>query len=241
MKLVDCIALVALTLCGCSGCQQGDHQETNTQDSSAKFYYSNGQLKDDFNYRNGRKTGWHTHYRKDGVIEYKVAYKDDVRHGPGYWYDQSGKLQIEEHWNQGQKFGHFKWYFPDGRIKALDFYDFYGKAFCKADYEHSIPQLQWLVVSPGTWSSPRLDTLRVGSQATVQIAFAEVPEMKTTVRLYWDDSLIQPTSRDSLIITAAIAPLAQGAHTLRVEGTIQDNDGAVRLQNQFAKAVTVIP
>jgi hypothetical protein len=74
-------------------------------------------------------------YSADGTLEHKVANYAGEQHGPGYWYDKSGAVELRGIWNHGKEFGRFTWYRPNGTIKAADFHDFYGKVFCKADYQ----------------------------------------------------------------------------------------------------------
>ncbi len=217
--------------------------EDALREGPSKFYYPNGTLKDEISYHNGVKTGWHLHYREDGTLEYKVAYSAGEQHGPGYWYDKSGALELRGNWHHGKEFGRFIWYRPDGTIKAVDFHDFYGKVYCKADYPapNTQPLYDGLVLSPGTWSSPRLDTVRVGTKTTVQVAVAQLDGMVTTCQAFWDGTELRPLSLDSIVLTLHLSPVDPGNHTLRIAGTMKDERGNILLQNTVVKEVVVLP
>lgn len=79
-------------------------------------YYSNGQISQKENYKNGKLNGTSTWYSENNVIINEYTYKDGHLHGPAKIYDSDGALVTEGFYDNDQKSGVWKFY-ENGELK----------------------------------------------------------------------------------------------------------------------------
>jgi antitoxin component YwqK of YwqJK toxin-antitoxin module len=71
-----------------------------------KLFYSDGKLRAEGAYKNGKRQGPWTYYYKSGKVEQKGNYNEDLSGGEWKWYYQSGALHREETYRKGREDGH---------------------------------------------------------------------------------------------------------------------------------------
>jgi hypothetical protein len=95
----------------------------------ARYYYSVpiNRLKEEVEFRFGKKYGWYKHYRKDGTIDSRTHFKKDLADGDNYWYFENGKLKEQTFWSNGKQYGAGTWYYKNGNLETYNVTDFYGE------------------------------------------------------------------------------------------------------------------
>ena len=61
-----------------------------------KYYYENGKLRSEENYKDGKKDGIQKEYYQNGNLKEEKFYKDGIEDGSQKWYSENGKLTKEE-------------------------------------------------------------------------------------------------------------------------------------------------
>ena len=61
-----------------------------------RAYYQNGQLKYEYNYKDGKENGRQVAYYENGQILYDGNYKDDERYGKFVRYYENGQIEYVE-------------------------------------------------------------------------------------------------------------------------------------------------
>lgn len=104
------------------------HYEEDGADLSLKkktFYYPDGQLRMEGDYRNGQKYGYWIAYYEDGRKWSEGFFKNGVSHGRTISYHQNGKKYYEGNYHEGIRVGKWQFYDEDGKLdKEID----YGEA-----------------------------------------------------------------------------------------------------------------
>ena len=93
---------------------------------AVKTYHPNGQLRSEGFYAGGETQGRYTTYHADstafrphGNIEYCCDYLDDERYGTARWYDEDGRLRMEEEYVEGKLEGAVKRYDSHGKLLSV--------------------------------------------------------------------------------------------------------------------------
>lgn len=92
-------------------------------DDIIKEYYENGELKEEINYRNGKREGMSKWYYETGVLKGERNYKEDKLDGLIKWYYVTGSLGTDFNYKNGKLEGLTKLYWENGNIKAEHYYE----------------------------------------------------------------------------------------------------------------------
>lgn len=84
-------------------------------------YYTNDQITEKTEYKDGLKNGIDNYYSPEGVLLKKLIYKNDQLQGPAYYYDSNGNVIIEGNYKEGKKDGIWKYYNNGKLIKEETF------------------------------------------------------------------------------------------------------------------------
>lgn len=103
----------------------------------AKYYYKNGNLKDEINYVNGFKYGIHKHYTPNGLLESEIEFKNDTQDGYAYWYYINGKVESKSFWINGKTFGDAYYYYDTGILESYRSFDYQGHIRYLTKYDSS--------------------------------------------------------------------------------------------------------
>jgi antitoxin component YwqK of YwqJK toxin-antitoxin module len=87
-----------------------------------EYWYSNGQLKEEKNLKDGVLNGISKTYHENGMLEKEDNYDNGIRNGLSKRYYDSGQLQNELTWDQGKRKGAFKSYYENGILKEQTYY-----------------------------------------------------------------------------------------------------------------------
>ncbi|NTV82857.1 MAG: toxin-antitoxin system YwqK family antitoxin [Bacteroidales bacterium] len=105
--------------------------KNDTKEGLTRYYYPDGSLKREVNFRNGLEEGPAKEFDKDGRIITLITYKSGFiverelinrydnsgrRHGPWKYFYADGKVQREGTYKHGQENGYFKEYDRDGNL-----------------------------------------------------------------------------------------------------------------------------
>jgi uncharacterized protein len=87
-----------------------------------EYWYSNGQLKEEKNLKDGVLNGISRTYHENGMLEKEDNYDNGIRNGLSKRYYDSGQLENELTWDQGKRKGAFKSYYENGILKEQTYY-----------------------------------------------------------------------------------------------------------------------
>lgn len=209
----------------------------------AKYYYCPSEvLKDEMEFNHGVKEGWHKHYRKDGTLKSKAHFKNGLPDGDTYWYYPDGTLKEHTQSVKGQQFGLAEWYYPNGQLELLNNVDFWGDAMYIIRYDEQGNKIQedGVVFSPYYWYVPHRDSMPVNGETFIQIAVAEPPETKTTIRMGELGKELKQLTVNDYIITYQDTFKTTGKHTLVTIGEIHDMQGNLIRRDSITTEITVI-
>ncbi len=89
-----------------------------------KEYWWNGQLRYDITYKNGFQEGLIRAFHKSGSRDFESHVSKSRRHGQTqYFFEDSGALRIDCHYENGQSVGTSMFYYADGGLKMTINYD----------------------------------------------------------------------------------------------------------------------
>ncbi len=73
----------------------GEGKEVSVLDGRIRYYYNNGDISQDCNYKKGKKDGICIEYHKNKTnsLKSEVFYKNDLQHGPYSYFNSNGKPQ----------------------------------------------------------------------------------------------------------------------------------------------------
>ena len=103
---------------------------------NGKYYYDNGKIEADYNYKNDKRHGICKEYHYNGKIRSECEYKNGKKHGIEKRYYNNGQLSYERHYKNGlrdswsisyeEKNGEiqYKIFFRKGKV--VDFYGIDG-------------------------------------------------------------------------------------------------------------------
>ena len=82
------------------------------------FYYSNGQIRTEDNYKNTKLEGLSKYYYSNGQIEAIQNYKNGKLNGLNKYFYDNGQVKAEENYNNGELNGLSKYYYSNGQIEV---------------------------------------------------------------------------------------------------------------------------
>ena len=77
------------------------HLRDDFRDGDAKFFWENGNIKEELTYVNGRVEGLVRRYNQDGVIQEMFSIEDGKREGPTSLFDSTGKYIDDIYYEEG--------------------------------------------------------------------------------------------------------------------------------------------
>jgi len=93
-----------------------------TPNAIVKDYYSNGKVKTEWGCKDGQLSGITKLYYRNGKLEKKSYYVNDVRQGATTGYYESGALKSICNYKDGELDGLHKIFYENGLIGELTFY-----------------------------------------------------------------------------------------------------------------------
>lgn len=101
---------------------EGYFTKEGYRNGKTTFYYNNGKIKSEENYKNGELDGLKTTYYKNGNKESEVNYVKDKAEGYYVAYNRNNTIQEEGFYEDGLKQGEFKYYDNLGKLEKTIFY-----------------------------------------------------------------------------------------------------------------------
>lgn len=89
------VFILAILLMACqapAGSNTSSSSMPVMEDGIQKTYHSNGRVKTEGLYKNGKKEGLHKEWYDTGLLSAKGMYKNGQEHGRMQWYNESGEL-----------------------------------------------------------------------------------------------------------------------------------------------------
>ena len=86
-------------------------------------YHNNGQVRDKFTYKDGKKDGPQVTYWENGQLDKKGVHKDDKRMGPWVEYYRNGQLYEKGTYKNGKKEGPFVSHVGNGVLTTQTYRD----------------------------------------------------------------------------------------------------------------------
>ena len=80
-------------------------------------YYANGQIKEEGNYKDGKKDGLWKYWDENGKLRYEKNYKDGERDGLWKEWFKNGQLTAESNYKDGLPDGLWKKWYENGQLK----------------------------------------------------------------------------------------------------------------------------
>lgn len=111
--------------------------------------YENGQLVEEGEYVNNRKTGVWTKYFPNGNKKHELTFANNIANGYAKIYYRNGQLQEEGIWKMNRWSGQYKYYYPDGTLKYDWNYNGSGKREGEQKYFHENGVIQYV----GDWKN----------------------------------------------------------------------------------------
>ena len=87
---------------------------------TTRTYYPNGQIKEEYGVKDGRREGFMRKYYENGVLQEEAMYKNGALEGPYKFYYKNGQLFTEGFFRNGTVDGPVKEYYKDGKLFAQD-------------------------------------------------------------------------------------------------------------------------
>jgi hypothetical protein len=198
----------------------------STIHGTVKYYFPNEQIREEIEFNNGKKDGINVAYRKDGSIMYRKSYAEDSLDGASEWYYSTGILEGRTEWVRGNRFGLGEWYYPEGNKEAFVAVDFYNDPFyiVKYDTNSIVVQNDGMSFSPNLWFVPHPDSIPLDQEFLVQIAIAELPNAKTSIRMGRINGPWEELQVDNAVATYWDTFHSSGKHLLMTIGSIQSVD-----------------
>ena len=212
-------------------------------DGTAKYYYYPTDIvKDEIEFNNGVKEGWHKHYKEDGTLESKVQFSNDVQDGETYWYYPDSKIKEHTHWVMGKQYGSAKYYYPNSKLKTYNAIDFYDNTLYVLRYDEQGNKVQddGVVFSPEYGYVPHRDSMPINGETFIQIAVAEPPDTKTTIRMGELGKELKELEIKRYTATYQDTFTTVGKHTLVTVGKIYDLEGNLIKRDSVTTEITVI-
>lgn len=140
--------------------------------------YENGQLVEEGEYVNNRKTGVWTKYFPNGNKKHELTFANNIANGYAKIYYRNGQLQEEGIWKMNRWSGQYKYYYPDGTLKYDWNYNGSGKREGQQKYFHENGVIQYL----GDWKN--------GNESGELVEYHDDGSVKA--KRYFDGGKVQP-------------------------------------------------
>lgn len=122
------------------------HPYKNGQlDGTEKWFYEDGNVKMEIDFKEGRKDGLWRHYSPDVLLTETVEYQKGKAHGKHSLYFESGKVRLQRNFKEGVLNGHWIEYFEDGQVnnkcaykngvKEGEYHSYYPNGNIQSEYE----------------------------------------------------------------------------------------------------------
>jgi hypothetical protein len=219
-----------------------------------KYYYSpspKNVLKDEINFNNGKKDGWHKHYRKDGTLESKIHWKKGLQDGETFWYFTDGKkIESESFWVNNKQYGDAKLFYLNDQLERYYSLDYFDNTLyiIKWDSLGNKIKEEGVVFSPKfviVYTSDSLQTPLInneiisGKEVAIKITSAQPPQTKTFIRMGEVNNMIElPIKYFTAIYKKTFTK--PGKYTLVTVGQIKDMQGNVVKQDSILTDITVL-
>lgn len=95
--------------------------ENGTLSGAALYFYTNGKLREEGGYTEGKRSGSWTQYNEVGQISCLASFKADEKHGKWIIRDTKGNLRFEMFYFEGEKIGTWKMWDEDGNLTTKTF------------------------------------------------------------------------------------------------------------------------
>ncbi|MCC5916979.1 MAG: hypothetical protein JJU02_06590 [Cryomorphaceae bacterium] len=210
---------------------------------TAKYYYSQSDIiKDEIEFNQGIKEGWHKHYREDGLLESKIHFRNNLQDGDTYWYYPNGNIKEYSYWVNGKQFGLAKWFYENGQLDLLNINDFSGDAIylIKKDKNGNTSKEVGVVFSPNFKYIPQRDSMPIHGESFIQIAVSEPPETKTTIQMGELGKELKQLKVINYLTTYHINFPDIGKYTLVIIGEIHDLQGNLIKKDSIATEINVV-
>jgi hypothetical protein len=206
-----------------------------------KYYYENGDIKNEVEYSYGKREGWRKFYEPGKVLKSRIHFKDGIRDGQSYRYYDNNKLESFSYWMKGEQYGSIYFYYPSGQIEKYRCNDFFGNVVyvIQWDEKGSKTREEGVVFSPEfhVIGIDSTNTARVSQEVTIEITVAEPPGTKTTI---WMGELVSGEKIEGLEKLAIENNTAiykrtftqPGKYRLVTSGEIKSEDGI--LLNEYS-------
>ena len=147
--------------------------------------YEAGQLVEEGEYLNNRKTGVWTKYYPNGNKKHELTFANNIANGYAKIYYRNGQLQEEGIWKMNRWAGQYKYYYEDGTLKYDWSYNSTGKREGEQKYFHENGGLQYI----GEWKG--------GKEAGELVEFYEDGSVKA--KRYFDAGAVIPEKTVNLV------------------------------------------
>lgn len=147
--------------------------------------YEIGQLVEEGEYLDNKKTGVWTKYYPNGNKKHELTFANNVANGYAKIYYRNGQIQEEGIWKMNRWTGQYKFYYEDGTIKYDWSYNSSGKREGQQKYFHENGVLMYL----GDWKS--------GKESGELVEYYEDGSIKT--KRYFQDGKIEPEKTENLV------------------------------------------
>jgi hypothetical protein len=221
----------------------------------AKYYYypnPKNVLKDEIEFKNGVKEGWHRHYRKDGTLESKIQWKNNLEDGENYWYYENGILEQKTYRICGKQYGDAYYYYPNGKLKLYNCLNFWGENIYALKFDEQANKIkeEGVVFSPefvavytsDSTQTPIVDNgVKASKEIVIKTTVAQPPQTKTIIKMgelnkgnMMELPIENYTATYKQIFTEA------GKHILVIVGEIKDLKNNLIKRDSIAVKLNVI-
>jgi hypothetical protein len=212
---------------------------------SAKYYYKNGNVKEEINYDSGLKNGWHIRYFENGRVKSKVPFKKGLREGTSQWYFPNGKVSEEANWLNNKPFGNSIFYYENGSVETFNCFDFqeHNRYLIKYDINKKKIREEGTVLGQLLYET-NLDSIPTNTPIILKISVADPPnrDVNVVIGKLVNDELkeIRRLPVENNIVTYKETFLIKGKYTLLTIGEMKDEQGIILKRDSIRTDITVI-
>lgn len=219
------------------------------KDGACLRFYETGELKEELNYKNGKKNGLQKEYFENGRIAMLYSFKDGVQEGNVISYYESGHIEYEGSFKSGEPYGDAKFYYSNGKLKNYNCIDFFGGVVYVIKWD----SLGNKVKEEGIPFSPKIssedgysgDSIPAGEEVEFSITVAQPPNTNTLIKIGElnekgeIENLIEYPIKESTVVYRNTFT-RKGKHTLVIVGEIKDSEGRIISQNTIQTNLIVL-
>jgi len=227
--------------------------DTVMQGLAKYYYYPNPKnvLKDEIEFSNGIKEGWHKHYRQDRTLESKIHWENNLEDGENYWYYSNGTLEQKTYRIRGKQYGDAYYYHPSGKLKLYNCFNSWGENMyaLKFDEQGNKTKEEGIAFSPkivllysnDSTQNPIIENgVKANKEIAIKTTVAQPPETKTTIRMGELNKNMIELQIANYTATYTQTFTETGKHTLVIVGEIKDLQGNLVKHDSTAVVVNVI-